>query len=218
MGPWKWCLPRVAWSSPPAACVTAGGARARSLAFPRGPLITPPPARPAPPPALLLAPCRSLQPKYRSPLSVGFLIGVSLMMIFLLLELGVISGANMARFGGSDTSSSTQAVTAFASLLLIAETTFTVFVILYRDTLLPPQPMTSSDHSEVPPSLPGGAFSGTAAGSTGGYAGGPSIGPYSGSDTYGDKSVAGGYDTTEHVSITPTIGGSAAGGSGQGVL
>jgi len=160
-----------------------------------------------------------LQPKYRSPLSVGFLIGVSLMMVFLLLELGVISGANMARFGGSEPSSSTQAVTAFASLLLIAETTFTVFVILYRDTLLPPQPMTSSDHSEVPPSLPGGAFSGTAAGSTGGYPGGPSIGPYSGSDSYGDKSgVAGGYDTTEHVSITPTIGGSTAGGSGQGVL
>jgi hypothetical protein len=71
------------------------------------------------------APSRRLQPKYRSQLSVGFLIGVSVMIINLLLITAIISGANFADFGltgpGYDPKSSTQAVTAFASLLLIAE-------------------------------------------------------------------------------------------------
>lgn len=59
-------------------------------------------------------------PKYRSALSVGFLIGVSATLINTLLLTAAISGANLAAFGLGDPNSSTQAVTAFTSLLLIA--------------------------------------------------------------------------------------------------
>lgn len=162
------------------------------------------------------------QPKYRSPLSVGFLIGVSLMNIFVMLETGVASGANFAGFGGGDMASSTEAVTAFSALLLIALTAFTTFLVMFRDTLLPPAPMSTTDQSEQPPSLPGGSFGGTVAGQQPGAYAGATAGGYGGSSDY-DKGhgTLSGYDTSsmghavEHVSITPTI----PGASGQtGVL
>ena len=55
---------------------------------------------------------RRLQVKYRTPLAVGFLIGASFMMVNLMLITATVSGS-------AGTVSGVQAVTAFASLLLI---------------------------------------------------------------------------------------------------
>lgn len=105
----------------------------------------PPPRRPPPP----------LQPAHRSALSIGFLIGVSFMFCQLLLIVCVVSGANLAQMP-EEPHSSTKAVTGFASLLLLAEISFTVFVTMFRDTLLPPNSMASTDTALPPPSFGSG--------------------------------------------------------------
>lgn len=69
---------------------------------------------------------------------MGFLIGVSVMMVNMMLQTAVISGSWAA-------SSGVQAVTAFSSLLLIFVGSFTVFVTMWRDTLLPPPAMAGQD-------------------------------------------------------------------------
>lgn len=121
------------------------------------------------------------------------------MMVSTLLVTAVVSGGNYAAFGlpGVDPKSSTQAVTAFASLTLIATTFFTVFTVLYRDTLLPAGPMASSDASLPPP--PAGA----------------AAVPNWGSSAYGDAEhggvSAGAYSdkayTTESVAAAAPAGG-----------
>lgn len=141
-----------------------------------------------------------LQPRYRSGLSIGFLIGTSGMMISTLLTTAVVSGGNYAAFGlpGIDPKSSTQAVTAFASLLLIAVVFFTTFTVLYRDTLLPAGPMASSDASLPPP--PAGAAAIPNWGSSSAY-GEPEHGGVAGS-AYSDKAY-----TTESVAAAAPAGG-----------
>lgn len=137
-------------------------------------------------------------PKYRSALSVGFLIGVSVCMVLQLLVTGVVSGANFAAFGLGSATSSTQAVTAFASLLLIAITFFTVFLTMYRDTLLPPVAMASTDHSEGLP--PASGFGGATAQP---YAGGTYPGAAIGDHASFDKP----YSTDESVTMPGNTGG-----------
>jgi len=153
------------------------------------------------------------------PVQVGFLIGISFMLVMGMLQVGVVSGANFAALGAGELKSATQAVTAFSSLLFIAITTFTVFLTLYRDTLLPP-PMASTDQSSSLPPASGGfpaASPGAATtfttyslgqsapasdlGAGGGYGGG-----------------AGGYDKYGMDAEAVTIGaGSIGGGGGGGV-
>ena len=77
------------------------------------------------------------------------------MLCQLLLIVCVVSGANLAQMGG-EMHSSTKAVTGFASLLLLAEMTFTAFITLFRDTLLPPGSMASTDTALPPPSFGSG--------------------------------------------------------------
>ena len=148
----------------------------------------------------------SLQPKFRSALSVGFLIGTSFLMVNVMLLVAAVSGGNMAAFGMGDAKSATQAVTAFASLLLIALIFFTTFLTLYRDTLLPPPPMSAADNQAPLPPPQFSAAGGSATAAYGGYTAGGYGGDESGG--YGDKSY-----TTESV---PAVGGIS--GSGSSVL
>jgi hypothetical protein len=126
---------------------------------------------------------------------VGFLIGVSVTMIMLLFITGVVSGGNVANFGIGSASSSTQAVTAFASLLFISVTFFTIFVTLYRDVLLPPPAMASTDHAgdALPP--PAFASSSTASYPTTSYA----------DNSYGKDNY--GLDSHESVTVSGSQGG-----------
>jgi hypothetical protein len=183
------------------------------------------------------------------------------MIINLLLITAIISGANFADFGltgpGYDPKSSTQAVTAFASLLLIAEVRalpvlavpaekccapqecrawrsrlpstapfplplpfplqvfFTVFVTLYRDTLLPPPAMASTD-GQAP--LPPTQFStGAGATATSGYGGAAASSGYGGnfSSGYGGEDS---YSTDKGYATEPVTAPAAGAVSGPGVL
>jgi len=131
---------------------------------------------------------------YRTPLAVGFLIGVGLMLINILLEITAVSESPAV----TTTTSATMAVSAFSILLVMAYTTFTVFVTLYRDTLLPPPSMASQDTESLPPpqfgSAPGGVgyggYGGSSYGGQGGDAGGMEAGAtgHYGNDEHGDAS------------------------------
>jgi hypothetical protein len=150
-------------------------------------------------------------PKFRSALSVGFLIGVSVMLIQICLMVGVLSGSGMPMFFlGVDPKSSAQAVTAFASLLLISTTFVTVFLILYRDALLPPQQsMASHDQNPVPQAVPAGTYGGTTVVSAqGAYnAGAYNTAAYSDKPFTQPTDVAIGLPTGNPPGVAPTQGG-----------
>lgn len=136
-------------------------------------------------------------PRFRSALSVGFLIGVSVMLVHLMLIVGVLAGSGMPMFFlGIDPKSSSQAVVAFASLLLISTVFVTVFLVLYRDALLPPQTsMASHDQAVPPPAVP--AYGGTATAGPS-YGGTASAGQGYGanSQAYSDKPFTAPQDVT----------------------
>jgi hypothetical protein len=66
------------------------------------------------------APLALLQINYRTPLAVGFMVGVGVMMINTMLIICALCGANFARWGVGSTPSSSQAVEAFGILLFMA--------------------------------------------------------------------------------------------------
>jgi len=90
---------------------------------------------------------------YRTPLAVGFLIGVGAVMVNVMLLVAVVSGSNLAKFGSPISPPGEGAVQAFAVLLLLGYSTFTAFTVVYRDTLLPP-PMVSQETEGLPPGQP----------------------------------------------------------------
>jgi hypothetical protein len=57
---------------------------------------------------------------YRTPLAVGFMVGVGVMFVNTMLLVAVVSGANFARWGIGASPSSQQATEAFAILLFLA--------------------------------------------------------------------------------------------------
>jgi len=89
--------------------------------------------------------------EYRTPLAVGFMIGVGAMQANEMLVVAVVSGSNLAKFGVGAMPPGEGATQAFAVLLLMAYASFTGFTLVYRDTLLPP-PMAGADaHDGLPP-------------------------------------------------------------------
>jgi hypothetical protein len=99
---------------------------------------------------------------YRTPLAVGFLIGVSALMANLMLVVAVVSGSNLAMWGAPTLPSSESATQAFAVILFLLYSAFTLFVAAWRDILLPP-PMAGQDvNTGLPPSQAayGGSYDG----------------------------------------------------------
>lgn len=89
--------------------------------------------------------------EYRTPLAVGFLIGVTVLMANLMLITAVVSGSNISRWGLGVLPSSAEATQAFSIMLFMAYTTFSIFITQWRDVLLPP-PMSGQEASGLPPS------------------------------------------------------------------
>jgi hypothetical protein len=81
------------------------------------------------------------------------MIGVGTMLAMLMLIVASISGADLATWGKGPMPSSEEAVQAFAVMLMMAYTSFTVFTVLWRDTLLP-APMASQEQEGYPPAVP----------------------------------------------------------------
>jgi len=80
------------------------------------------------------------RPDFRTHLAVGALIGTSAMQANLMLIVAVISGANMNKAtagAGAATPASFQATEAFAAMLFMAYSTFTVFVYSWKDMCVP---------------------------------------------------------------------------------
>ena len=99
------------------------------------------------------------------------MIGSGGVIINLCLILASASNANFANFGNGPTPGGVGAVTAFSILLLMTYSAFTGFVVVYRDTLLPPPSMASQDSEGLPPpSFATGEYGGSAnyGGSVGG--------------------------------------------------
>lgn len=97
----------------------------------------------------------------RTPLSLGFFIGASVLFMNLLLENAVVAASNMAKFGGLLTldggvPSAVQAVTAFSIILILDLIPLTAFLIAYRDTILPP-PGGATNTENLPQPAFGGA-------------------------------------------------------------
>lgn len=115
---------------------------------------------------------------YRTPLAVGFLIGVGACMINVMLITAVISGSNLATFNQLPSPAGQNAVQAFAALLVLAYSSFTAFTVVYRDTLLPPPTLAGQDmHEGLPPAQP--AY-GNYDGGAGQYGGGGEAGAVEG--------------------------------------
>jgi hypothetical protein len=150
---------------------------------------------------------------YRTPLAVGFIIGVGIMMIQLLISNAVLAAGEKPVLEGQ------QALAAFSILKLLGlvsvtesmsrltghvrvnahitttrvppsvhlQTTFTTFVILFRDILLP-APMSTMEHeSSLPPPqtfVAGGAGTNYGGTGAGGDIGGPPV-----SSSYRDEHI-----------------------------
>jgi len=118
--------------------------------------------------------------EYRTPLAVGFLIGVTFMMANLMLITATISGSNLGRWGLGTLPSSTEATQAFSIMLFMAYTSFCIFITQWRDVLLPP-PMSGQESSGLPPSQ--SAFGGSSYDNN--YGGGNVEEGYGGDNTNG---------------------------------
>ncbi len=96
------------------------------------------------------------RPDFRTHLAVGALIGTSAMQANLMLIVAVISGANMNKAtagAGAATPPSFQATEAFASMLFMAYSTFTVFVYSWKDmcvTAPAPRPLSPPPPAPLP--------------------------------------------------------------------
>lgn len=88
----------------------------------------------------------------RTPFLLGVLVGVSTMMTCMLLLLAVLSGGNVAEFGGamgSDSPASERAVTAFSIMMFIADLILTAYLANAQDVLLPV--VSEGDDAGMPP-------------------------------------------------------------------
>jgi len=85
----------------------------------------------------------------RTPLNVGFMICFAFALAMQVLELGVLAGGNIARFGGvkGSSPSSEKAVTGFSVLLFLSYSAITALFVMYRQALLPASAMSSLDES-----------------------------------------------------------------------
>jgi uncharacterized membrane protein YgcG len=103
-------------------------------------------------------------------LAVGFLIGLSFMEANLMLIVAVISGANLSKLCVGAAPPSATATEAFATMLFLAFSSFTAFVFLWKDILLPASAdgggMAAHDGG-LPPSSYGGGGGGVIGGGAG---------------------------------------------------
>lgn len=89
----------------------------------------------------------------RTPLAIGFMIGVSVMFVMMWLHSCVLSGANIAKPAGP-LPAAVEAVTVFSAFLFLDSLFFTTILVLYRDVLLPATPMATQSDSDLPPPAP----------------------------------------------------------------